>query len=172
MGRGKQGSDKVSASNFFKRPEVKRMVKLLTEAKEKAIVKATEEVYKKMFSEEIATELELDVFHTNVLRGKVKVEEVYPVREKTVKNILQNGKIIPMLEEKVLFKRVERLPSIKEKQFSAAELYKRNGSYKPFKLKVSDSQDDQEQAAIANNGVETIERYVILSSGEKIKMHG
>lgn len=173
MGRKKPESDKVAASNFFKRPEVKKMLKLLQDAKEKGIVSATEKVYADLYAKEIASELELDIFHTKVVRGQIEVQEVFAVKEKMIVNKLVNGKLVPLVEEKVLFKRVQRLPTIKEKQYSAAELYKRSGSYKPFKVKVSDNQDDQEAAEQAKgNQVETVERFIVLSNGEKLKMHG
>lgn len=168
FGSGNRKMDAVTACRWFKKPEVKRMVKLLREEREKAIIKATQDTYIKMYAEQIASELELDIFHTEVVRGKAEMEEVFAVREKTLVNRIVQGQVVPFMEEKVVFKRIKRAASIKERQVSASELYKRKGSYKGV-AKVSAGQDDQ-QAAINSKGNENtpIERYAILSDGTKL----
>lgn len=161
FGTGNKDADKVAASKFFKRPEAKRMVKILRDSREKAIVEATKKTYEKLYAEQIASELELDIFHTKVLRGEAEMEEVFAVREKRFNAMAKT------MEEQVVFKRVKRTPSIKEKQISSDLLYKRKGSYKGV-TKVQIEQDDQKAAAIAKDGQGQIERCVILSDGTKL----
>jgi hypothetical protein len=176
FGSGKENNDRANACNFFKRPEVKQMAKMMIEARDRAAVQAMEKAYEKMYIEQIATELELDIFHTKVVRGEIPVQETFAVREKKVvyvtKKVKGKEKTVPVVEDKVIFKKVDRQASLKERQFSAAELYKRSGSYKPFKIKSVDlNQDDQEAAEIAKaKDVDTIQRFVILSNGTQIPM--
>lgn len=164
FGTGKKDSDKVSASNFFKKPEVKKMLKTLQEVRDKAIIKATQDTYEKLYAEGIATELELDILHTRIIRGEEEMEEIFAVREKTFN--MQKS----VYEDVTMFKRVKRKATIKEKQISISELYKRKGSYKGV-ARINPDQDDQVAAERAKNaGVndKPVERMVVLSNGEKI----
>jgi hypothetical protein len=172
MGKGKADCDRANASNFFKQAEVKRMVKILREAKERAMVTATEKAYQKLYAEEIASTTEIDMFHTKVLRKQVQVQEIFAVREKTLVNVQRGGKMVPVVEERVVFKKVDRQPNIREQQKAGEELYKRSGAYKPLRVIAPprDEQDDMEAAAKANSGVQSIERVIILSDGSKLKM--
>lgn len=170
---GNTNSERVAASIFFKRPEVKKMLKVMRDTRDKAILQATQKTYEKLFSEEIASDLELDIFHTSVIRGKVEVEEIFEVKEKRLVPFTDaaTGHRKTIVEDTTVFKRVKRLPNISERQASAKELYKRRGSYKMVPRAQDGDQDDTEQAEMSKgNEVTAIRRTIMLSDGKLLEM--
>jgi hypothetical protein len=171
-----EGSLRASATAFFKRPEVKRLVKKLTEQREKVLFEANEAALKKIYTEQIASETELDIYHTKVVRGEVFVQDIFAVKEKHIVEKVVGNKKVPMVEEKVVFKKIDRLPNVRERQLSAHALYLRKGSYKPLKYRNVDGEQDDQAAALKakqgqiGNGENEIQRVVILSDGTPLPL--
>ncbi len=107
---------------------------------------------------QILNDIELDYFHSQVVRGEVEIEELWPVREyiPLTKDDPRSGRWL------VSFKKVKRLPNVREKQISASELYKRMGSYATPKAKLFIEDDRDERDKTPKQDV------IILSDGTTI----
>jgi phage terminase small subunit len=158
----KRKSANVAAHYLLKRPEIQEFISFLEadmEEKEKEVrERAIAELKKKIISM-----VELDVFHSQVVRCEVEVEDVLPVRE----YIPFDAKIPNSGRWLISFKRIKRLPNLRERQISAAELYRRQGAYAPTKTKFIEEGDGLLPANGNGNGNGSA-RFVILANGEKI----
>lgn len=150
----------ATSHHFFNKPEIKEKVEEIMAIRDIAYTDGIKKTLEKM-SEQVASEIEIDVFHTSVLRGQIMMIEHFAVREKRFNE--KNG----VIEDVAVIKKIERPPTIKEKQISASELYKRRGSYKAVQ-RVQIEQDDTKSAEIAKSGSQDIMRVVILSNGERL----
>lgn len=157
---------RIAAHGLLKKPEIKGLIdkfrieqdQLVSEGRKKAL---------EDLKDQILTDIELDYFHSQVLRGQLMVEEVFQVREYVPTQYDKAGGIIPGTGRwAVTFKKVQRKPNIREMQFSAAELYKRKGSYAPLKIRpvtgANDPEDEDEQP----------QRFILLSNGERLPFPG
>lgn len=149
----------ATSHHFFNKPDVKKKVEEVTAIRDKFYSDGIKNAYDK-FAELVASELEVDVMHTKIIRREIKMTDRVPLKYRKVND---DGTIHEYYE----IMDVEREPTIKEMQISASELYKRRGSYKAVQ-RVQIEQDDTKSAEIAKSGSQDIMRVVILSNGERL----
>ena len=157
--KAKKGTAAAHASRLLKRPQIQQLIEQARKARAEAITGEAARIVAKEFSTTLLTVDELDAYHSAVVQGLVEVEEVVPVYTNTYDKA---GRIV---SRQTSFMRVKRPPNIRERQISIAELYKRQGSYAPSKLFgafAKAKEEDGEQ--------EIVERFVLLSTGEKIPL--
>lgn len=158
----KEGA-KVQSSKLINRPEMKQLIEKIRKEKTEALVSITARQVAKEFKTVLLETEELDAYHCAIIQGMVEVEEVVPVY--TYEDVLnEKGQVIKRIK-KPSFMKVKRPPNIREKQISIDAIYKRRGNYAPAKLfgafgNVNDETGD----------IENVERFVILSTGEKIPL--
>lgn len=164
MSPGNKAGKMTAAANackLLKRPEIKELLANARKARNEAITEVATRNIGKEFTTVPLTLDEMDAFHYAVIQGLVEVEEVVP--QYAYSEVLNEaGKVIKRQRTQT-FVRVKRPPNIREKQFSLDYLHKRQGNYAPTKMlgafgKVNDDSGE----------LENVERYVMLSNGEKI----
>lgn len=157
----------VAASYLLtKRPEIKELIEKMRRDKEQQLIAFKEKELQDL-KQQVLSEIELDFFHSQVLRGQMLVEEVYQVREYVPVQKDQLGQLVPGTGRwAVTFKKVTRPPNIREKQISADMLYRRKGSYAPLKIRPIGIEDGDGEES------ENEERVLILSNGERIPFPG
>lgn len=161
----KRSTAASNANKIMRASKMKQLVERLKKERVEAVVTEQARVIGKEFSTNILTVDEMDSFHSSVIQGLVMVEEIVQVYY--TKDIFdKRGKFVrrdrvPKLE------RIKRLPNIREKQASVDALYKR-GRHLPiggmFAFGMKTAGEDGE--------VEKVERFVVLSNGERVKLLG
>lgn len=158
-----RGQARIAACNMLKRPEVKAYVEKLAKAKEERLMKGRDTEIAK-WREEVITELELDVFHSKIVRGELQTQEVVQIKIFTPAQYDKNGYCIapPMWTTRLeLF---TRPASLIERQRSASELYKRKGSYASGKRGGFDGDSDSDGEGAP------VQDFLILSNGTMLPM--
>ncbi len=156
----KDRSASASASALLKRPEMQQLIQEFRDNRQQELEKSrTAEI--KELEKQVLSNIELDYFHSQVVRGQITFPDIVQVRE--YRSILDKAGNVVGGEWKTELRSVNRAPNIKERQRSAAELYKRFGSYKQ-PGKTTDFEDTPD----ANNTeAPEVVRYIVLSTGER-----
>lgn len=143
-----RGSCGVLAHKLLAKPEIKEHIAKLEKDKEAQLIELRKNELEKL-KLEILTEIELDYFHSQVVRGQIEVEEVVQVKEYIPLQIDNQGKTIEGTGISISsFKKIKRPANIMERQRSAMELYKRKGSYALLKKPVNNFDDAEEAEEI------------------------
>lgn len=152
----------VTVSRLLKRPDMKELLQRTRRAREDAITGQITRTLAAEFKGIVLTADEMDSFHSAVIQGFVEIEEVIPVMNIT-EDVDDNGKVTKRRKQ-TNFMRVKRPPNVREKQISVDALYKRFGHYAPNKFYGAFKNMDNDDPG------ENVERYVMLSNGEKLLM--
>jgi hypothetical protein len=155
-----KGTSSVGASKLLERPEIQDLIKQAQKEQQEALFKAQSKQVAAEFKTYVLAVEELDAFHSSVIQDMVDVEEVIPVVTIT-KN--EKGREVSRTTS---FMKVKRKPNIREKQISIDALYKRFGNYAPTKLFGAFGKVNEE------GELENVQRFAILSNGEKIPLPG
>jgi hypothetical protein len=157
-----------SAHNLLKKQEIKDYIDKLKRDKEKQM-QETRKQELELIKEQVLTEIELDFFHSQVLRGEIMVEEVIPTREYVPVEKDDKGNVILGTGRwAVSFKSVRRKPNIREMQISADQLYRRKGSYAAIKIKPTRGDNDDD---IIDETPQPAQRFILLSNGERLPLN-
>lgn len=148
----------TKSSGLANLPPIKKLIQKAQQARQDSIIKYNAENLPEELKGVILTVEDLDMLHYNIVRGKVLVEEVIPVQTITKD---ERGREVSRTTS---FMRVKRTPNIRERQASASEIYKRFGHYAPNKVLGAFKNMDNDGEG------ENIERFIMLSTGEKIPM--
>lgn len=154
----KKTTAEAGASKIMARSEMKNLLERVMKERQDAITAEISRNVGKEFQAIILSTEEIDAFHCAVLQGQVEVEEVIIMKTLTYD---EKGNVIKKQDTPM---RIKRGPNIREKQISGAELYRRRGSYAPSKMFGAFKNLDDD------GGPENVERYVMLSTGEKIPL--
>ena len=149
----------VKASELMKRHEIRNLIARYEEERNQAIIEAHHKNLPEEFKTIPLTVDQLDAFHYSVALGKVEVEELVPIT-----TIIKDDKGREKSRTTTIHK-VKRKPNIREKQASIDAIYKRWGSYAPSKLLGAFKNLGGDEETDDN-----VERFVLLSTGEKIPM--
>lgn len=157
-----KGTAATNASGLMKRKEVREVVDRAKAARELEITGIAVRNIPQEFKTSVLTTDELDGYHSAIVLGLVEVEELIQVYN-WVETYDKKGNMIGRTRQAQVMK-VPRKPNIREKQISMDALFKRTGSYAPSRLfaaigKINDEGD-----------IENVERFVLLSNGEKIPL--
>lgn len=159
-----RNTSKSNSCKLVQKPEIKAYIEKLQKDKHDVTERA-KELAADNLKDKIISETELDYFHTQVMRGEIMVEEVYPVREYIPIQRNDKNEILAGTGKWIIsFKKITRAPNIRERQLSASELYRRKGSYSPtkFKAEIEDAQGKEDATDKTN--------FIILSDGSKIPL--
>lgn len=148
----------AGSTKLVKRPEIQELIVTMQRDKEAMIKQARSEELEKM-KDQIISEIELDKFHTDVLRNDISVEEIIVMREFTPAHKDGKGNDIPGRWISAI-KKIQRAPNLREKQISADQLFKRKGSFAAVKVKAEVDLSDNRETT----------RLIKLSDGSTLPM--
>lgn len=158
-----KGTAATNASGLMRRKEVQEVINRAKAAREAEITGVAVRNIPKEFTTPVLTTDELDAYHSSIILGIVEVEELIQVYN-WVETYDKKGKLVGRTRQAQVMK-VPRRPNVREKQISIDALFKRFGSYAPSRffgaLKNLNNDGDIE---------ENVERFVLLSNGEKIPL--
>lgn len=156
----KKTTAEVGAAKIMARSEMKNLLDKVMKERQEAITAEISRNVGKEFQATILSTEEIDAFHCAVLQSQVEIEEVIIMKTLTYD---EKGNVIKKADTPM---RVKRPPNVREKQISAAELYRRRGSYAPSRMlgawgRVNADDPDK---------LEDVQRFVLLANGERIPL--
>lgn len=155
------------ASRLIYLPEIVEYIEKVKRDEEARLIQLRQSDLTRM-KEQVLTEIELDFFHSEVVRGNIDVEEMTTVKEYIPLQRDISGEIVPSTGNwTTVIRSFKRKPTLRERQISAVQLYLRKGSYAKTQLPPIDSDDFPGNEALDRSRTK-VENFVILSNGNKI----